>query len=135
MTIKDLVTVVNWKNVSLEAFCLSTIIFACLLCLFSKFGKRGSIFDNIVILYLIEVILQMVGFGIVLFFWGETIIEKIIWWRGAILLSLLVLVLLGLFVLLPMVTKPKRWFWFCVIMCPLQIILSVVVLGLFIFKV
>ena len=135
MTIKGLITAVDWENVSLLAFCLSTIIFACLTCLFSKFGKRESVFDNIVILYLIEVTLQMVGLGIVLFFWGETIMEKIIWWRGAILLSLLILVLLGLFALLPMVTKPKRWFWFCVIMCPLQIILSVVVLGLFIFKV
>lgn len=73
--------------------------------------------------------------GAVLSFWGKIIIDKIIWWRGLSLLSLLGLDFLGLFVLLPMVSKPKRWFWFSLIMYPLQIILSIVVLSLFVLKV
>ena len=135
MSIKDIIVAVDLRTLSLATLCFSTIIFDCLLWWFSYFGKRRTMFDNVIVLYIVELIFQTFILGAVLSFWGKIIIDKIIWWRGLSLLSLLGLDFLGLFVLLPMVSKPKRWFWFSLIMYPLQIILSIVVLSLFVLKV
>lgn len=58
MTIKDIVDAVDWKTLSLATLCFSTIIFDCLLWWFSYFGKRRTMFDNVIVLYIVELIFQ-----------------------------------------------------------------------------
>lgn len=56
MSIKDIIVAVDWRTLSLATLCFSTIIFDCLLWWFSYFGKRRTMFDNVIVLYIVELI-------------------------------------------------------------------------------